>query len=386
MKTVIGLMSGTSVDAIDCVIMQFSGQKNLRWQLIGCLNYPWQPVVRTAILDACRPDYPVQQLTLLNFRLGQCFAQAVLELCTATGYPVDEVDAIACHGQTVWHQPTAMMCAEELARGTVQIGEPAVIASMTGRVVLSDFRAADMAVGGQGAPLVPWWDWRVMSSTRESRIVQNIGGIANATYLPQRGNVNNVIAFDTGPGNMVIDWLMASMTGGATNFDDGGTFASTGRVNNLLLSELLEHPFFSLPPPRSTGRESFGAEFARRVLHTAKLRRMCDKDIVATVTELTAVSIADAYRKWLPNSAMEGTVVLGGGGVRNAYLVDRLQLQLAGTSIKTHSHFGIPDDFREAMAFALLGYERLLHRCSNVMCATGASRPVCLGKSTLPPG
>lgn len=374
------------MDAIDGVIMQFSGQKNLRWQLIGCLSFPWPSAVRTAILDACRLDYPVQQLTLLNHRLGQCFAHAVIELCTACRYPLDAVDAIACHGQTIWHQPTPMMCAEEPARGTLQIGEPSVIASITGRKVLSDFRAADMAVGGQGAPLVPWWDWRVMSSTREARIIQNIGGIANATYLPVNGNVCDVIAFDTGPGNMVIDWLMASITGGEKHFDAGGEFAATGQVDDRLLRELLEQRFFALAPPRSTGREDFGAEFATGVLNTAKRRHVRNEDLVATVTELTAVSIAEAYRRWLPSAALEGTVVLGGGGVRNGYLVNRLQLQLMGTSIKTHADFGIPDDFREAMAFALLGYERLLHRCSNVPRATGASRAVCLGKSTLPPG
>ncbi len=385
MKTIVGLMSGTSVDAIDAVIMQFSGRTRLKWKLIASRSMPWPTTARAAILDACKSDYPLSQLTVLNYALGEYFGHAVCELCDHAGIPLAAIDAVASHGQTIWHQPAPVPSAGLIARGTMQIGEASVIAQITGCTVISDFRTGDLAAGGQGAPLVPWWDWRIMTHRRQTRIIQNIGGIANATFLPASGSLGQVVAFDTGPGNMVIDQLMTIMSGGQRLYDDDGAFAAQGVVHRDLLKVLLEHPFFAQRPPRSTGRELFGSEYAIRLTFEAKKRGMSDEDLIATVTELTAVSIADSYRRWLPITEGEIAVILGGGGARNGYLVERLKSLLPAYIVSTHDAFSIPSDYREAMAFALLGYERLNGQCSNVPTATGARLPVSLGKVTLPP-
>ncbi len=385
MKTVVGLMSGTSVDGIDGVIMQFSGNAIVRWKLLGSKCLRWPDEARAAILDACRSDYPVSLVTVLNYALGEYFGEAVCQLCNEFDVPLSAIDAIASHGQTIWHQPTALPSAGTMSRGTLQLGEAGVIARITGRPVISDFRAGDMAVGGQGAPLVPWWDWRIMRHRTETRVIQNIGGIANLTYLPAGRDVDQVMAFDTGPGNMVIDQLMALLTDGKQTYDEGGSFAARGTVQLELLTTLLMHPFFGQPPPRSTGREMFGADYAANVLSTARTRGISEQDLMATVTELTVESIAGCYENLLPAAAHGATVILSGGGVRNGYMVDRLRKRLPHNRVTTHEEWSIPDDFREAMAFALLGYERLMNRCSNVPAATGANLRVSLGKVTLPP-
>ncbi len=382
----IGLMSGTSADGIDAAVVEITGgPRRRKWTLRAFVCVPWEPPLRAAILDACRPDTPLQTLAVLNYRLGEAFAQAAQAAAEAAKLTLADVDAIASHGQTVWHQPTPLEVAGVGTTATVQIGEPAVIAARTGCPVVADFRAADMALGGQGAPLAPFADYFLFATNRETRAVQNLGGIANVTFLPAGGALSDVLAFDTGPGNMLLDALTRRVTAGAQSYDVGGALAAQGTVSTPLLNAFLDNPYFAAPPPKSTGRERFGADFAEQFFQAAQRARCSPADTLAAATALTAETIARAYRDWLLPRAPIQTVILGGGGVHNRTLTDLLAARLAPARLTTHAAFGLPDDAKEAVAFALLAYETLHGRPSNVPSATGARGPAILGKLTFPP-
>jgi len=382
----IGLMSGTSADGIDAALVEIEETNDrLHWQLKAFVCLRWPAALRDAILDCCRSDAPISIVTCLNYRLGEEFAIAARAAARAGGVTLAEVDAIASHGQTIWHQPTPLSIAGAPTTGTLQIGEPSVIAARTGCMVVADFRAADMALGGQGAPLAPYADYRLFGARTETRAVQNLGGIANVTLLPAGGALADVVAFDTGPGNLLLDALAFRLTDGRQRYDVDGALAIRGRACESLLADCLEHPYFALPPPKSTGRELFGADYAEWFSRRAVGAGCTGEDALATAAALTAESIARAYRMWLlPRGAIH-TVILGGGGVHNRALVHALQERLAPARIATHAEFGLPDDAKEAMAFALLGYATLHGAPSNVPSATGASGPAVLGKIVLPP-
>ncbi len=383
--TILGLMSGTSADGIDAALVRIEDREPLQWSLLGFHCVPWEAELRAAILDACRPDAPLQVLTALNFRLGAEFAKAAKAAVALAGTTLSDVDAVASHGQTVWHQPVPFPIAGEHVTGTMQLGEPSVIAAQTGCVVVADFRTADMAVGGQGAPLVPFADYRLFAHPTETRAVQNIGGIANVCYLPAGGKIGDIVAFDTGPGNMVLDALTQRLTAGKQRYDRDGALAAAGHVHMPLLTELLTHSYFALPPPKSTGREEFGETFTARCRERAETLGIAQRDLLATLTAFTAATIARAYRNFLlPRGPIE-TVICGGGGVHNVTLMGHLRRELAPARVTTHSEFGVPDDAKEAIAFALLAYETLHDRPSNVPAATGATRSAILGKIVLPP-
>lgn len=381
---IIGLMSGTSADGIDAALVEVSGEgRSTELRLVHFLCLPHSPSMREAILRACdSATCRIPDLCGLNVALGERFAEAALAVAGSAGIPLGRVEAIACHGQTIWHQPEPMTIGDAEARGTLQIGEPAVIAARTGCQVISNFRAADMAEGGQGAPLVPYADWALFTSDEESRAVQNIGGIANVTYLPRSADLQDVIAFDTGPGNMVIDGLVRALSNGERHYDENGAWAARGVVNRGLLDELLSDPYFSAPPPKTTGRERFGDSYARRFSQRAEQLGLSAEDTLATATALTSESIARSYESWLAPRGGADTIVMGGGGVHNKTLMKMLEERLAPARIATHDEFGIPDDAKEAVAFALLGYETLQGRPANVPSATGASRSVVLGSIT----
>jgi anhydro-N-acetylmuramic acid kinase len=248
--------------------------------------------------------------------------------------------------------------------------------------VIADFRPADMAVGGHGAPLVPYVDYLLFASPEESRAVQNIGGIGNVTFLPQGATEEAVLAFDTGTGNMLIDALVQELTEGRVRYDEAGAWAAQGESDFALLSEVLEMPFFAQPPPRTTGREMFGRDFTEEFLRKACARSLSEADILATATEITVESIAQAYERFLPPLER---VILGGGGVHNTYLMERLKQRLPRPIFQTHQDFGLPNDAKEAVAFALMGYETLHLRPANLPSATGAKRRAILGKVAYPP-
>lgn len=371
-RRIVGLMSGTSLDGIDAVVVEITG--GIPYTALRVLSFhtrPYSAEERAYLADLLRPDLPLPTLLEANVRLGELFAAAALQGIAQAGITPEQVDAIASHGQTIWHQPPRA----GRPGATLQIGEPAVIAERTGILTVADFRARDMAAGGQGAPLVPFADYLLFRSADQSVAVQNIGGIGNVTWLPRGGAPEEIIAFDTGPGNMLIDASVAHYGRGA--YDRDGAMAAAGQVDAVMLDEAMRHPYFAQSPPKSTGREFFGAGYAREFLRRAAARGLSPEDTVATATALTAESIARAYRDFLPGDI--DTVILGGGGSYNTTLRGMLAARLPGIPILRHEDRGLSGEAKEAIAFALLAHATLCGVPANIPSATGAARPVLLG-------
>jgi|YNPBryantNP2012_1023418.scaffolds.fasta_scaffold02735_7 anhydro-N-acetylmuramic acid kinase len=398
---VVGLMSGTSADGTDAAVVELWGAPPaLGWRLLKHVAVPHPPELRAEIFAAFRPETgAVDRLCRLNFRLGRAFAEAALAAIAAAGLRPDQVDLIGSHGQTVWHIPAGPDAS------TLQLGEPAVIAELTGITTISNFRTRDMAAGGQGAPLVPYLDQLLFAHPTLARAVQNIGGIANVTYLPPSlppvppnsppfpptlggqggggrgpGGQGEVIAFDTGPGNMLIDYAAGRATAGAWAYDRDGALAAQGRVDEALLAGLMAEPYLKQPPPKTTGRELFGVQFGARVWERAEAAGLAPCDIVATLTAFTARSIAQAYRDFLPRLPDE--VIVSGGGARNPMVMAFLRAELPTARVIPSDELGLPADAKEAVAFAVLAYETWHGRPGNLPAATGARRAVVLGSIT----
>lgn len=387
---VAGLMSGTSADGVDVAFVDIRGRKV---DLFAFETFPYSAAMRKSILDLCRPETArVDDICHLNHVLGEVFAEAVVRLCEKSGIPLASVDLIGSHGQTIWHNPQGPRHGGRVIRSTLQIGEPSRIAQRTGITTVADFRPRDMAAGGEGAPLVPYADYVLFSDRRLCRAVQNLGGIANVTFLPVRsdagrrssirpyGHTTNepVLAFDTGPGNMVIDGLVRLVTDGKKQYDRGGVMAGRGNVHEGMLKEMLRHPFLRRRPPKSTGREQFGQAYCEWLHGEARKRRLSVQDMLATATAFTASTIATAYRKFLPR--MPDEMILCGGGAHNATLVRMLQQHLEGVRIRSTDEFGISVDAKEAVSFAILAYATIHGVANNIPSVTGANEPVVLGK------
>jgi len=373
---VVGLMSGTSADGVDAAMVEISSRKV---RLLAFDTFAYPASLRRQILDLCRPESArLDDICHYNFVLGEVFADAVIKLCSKSGISLGSIDLIGSHGQTIYHQPCGKSYGGGEIHSTLQIGEPSVIAECTGVTTVADFRPRDMAAGGQGAPLVPYADYILFKHKRLTRAVQNIGGIANVTFLPGGCMQDDIIAFDTGPGNMVIDGMIRIISGGGKSYDAGGKMALRGAVDKRLLDELLRHPFFRRRPPKSTGREEFGADFTERIYRRAGKRSLSDADIVATVTALTARSIARAYRRFLP--VMPDELILCGGGSHNRTLVEMLHDELPEVKMLSTDDFGISVDAKEAISFAILAWATVKGMTNNVPAATGAERAVILGK------
>ena len=373
---IVGLMSGTSADGVDVAIVDITGRK-VHLRAFEMFSYP--PALRKRILDLCRPESArLDDICHYNFVLGEVFADAVVKLCSKSRISLSSIELIGSHGQTIYHNQRGKRYSRRAIRSTLQIGEPSVIAQRTGITTVADFRPRDMAAGGEGAPLVPYADHVLFGHNRLSRTVQNIGGIANVTFLPAGCRSDAILAFDTGPGNMVMDGIIRLATDGKRNFDRGGKMAARGTVDDKLLIEMLEHPFLRRRPPKSTGREEFGTEFAEQIRRRAVRRRLPDADVVATVTAFTAHSIARGYRRFLP--AMPDEMILCGGGAHNSTLVDMLRSELADVKMLSTSDFGISVDAKEAVSFAILAWATINGMANNVLRATGAKQPVVLGK------
>ena len=372
-------MSGTSADGLDTAIVDFSpsGTPNL----VAFATYPYTHSVRCRILDlAHAKTVELDELTRMDFLLGELFADAVIALAGDAGVPLSSIDYVGSHGQTVRHLPEPFRFCGRNVAATMQIAQPAIIAQRTGVTTISDFRPRDIAAGGHGAPLVPLTDWMLFSDKRITRAVQNIGGIANVTYLPAGGASDKIIAFDTGPGNMIIDHLVDQITGGKKRYDRGGAQAAKGAVCSKTLARLMRNAYFKRKPPKTTGRELFGCDFAEKLLKQARSGGLSDQDILATATNFTAVSIADAYRKHLPKLPDE--VILCGGGLRNATLVAAIQDRLPASRVIATDDLGVNADAKEAISFAMLARLTALGAAGNAPSATGASCPVILGTIT----
>jgi anhydro-N-acetylmuramic acid kinase len=373
---VAGLMSGTSADGIDVAIVDIGprGAKVLAFD-----TFPYAAALREMVFRLFRPETGrVDEICHANFAIGEAFAAALVRLAKASGIPLDSIDLVGSHGQTIHHIPEGRRAGGRRMGSTLQIGEPSVIAERTGITTVADFRPRDVAAGGEGAPLVPYADYFLFHDARVSRAVQNIGGIANVTYLPAGGKLADMLAFDTGPGNMMIDRAVHLATCGRRRFDEGGRIAWRGRVSEQFLAELLRHPYLRRRPPKSTGREMFGVQFTDVLYTRARKARLSAEDIMATLTAFTAASIAEAYRRFLPGPVDEA--ILCGGGARNSTLAAMLCEWLAPADVVIMDDLGISADAKEAVSFAILAYTTIRGEANNVPSATGAGRAVVLGK------
>lgn len=390
-RRILGLMSGTSCDGVDAALVDLRGRGlGMKVSVLRHVHHDYPASLRRRLLAVMAPaQTTTQELCELNVLVGEAFGKAALKVMKRRGGPHASVGLIGSHGQTICHRPPSAhpgrVCSGMRRLGsTLQIGDAAVIAARTGVPVVSDFRQADVAVGGQGAPLVPWTDYVLFRHPRCDRVIQNIGGIANLTYLPADGGLEDVIAFDTGPGNMVIDELVRRITRDRRSFDRWGEFAGRGRVDFRLLREWMRHPFLGYPPPKSCGREQFGADFVGRTVRARDLAAR-PNDLVATATALTAKTISDAYRRFLPSrhgSPAIDQVVLCGGGSRNTTLVKMLKDELPGIEVLPIDRLGIPDQAKEGVSFAMLAAACVDGVPANLPQVTGASCAVILGRMT----
>ncbi|XWX03152.1 anhydro-N-acetylmuramic acid kinase [Aggregatilineales bacterium SYSU G02658] len=374
---VVGLMSGTSADGIDAALCEISGAPpTLSARVLHGRTFPYDAALRQRILEACQPETSSSAaLCALNVELGAAFAQAVLDLLREAELDVSAVDLIASHGQTVWHEVRAGR-----VYGTLQLGEACVIAEQTGVTTIHNFRARDVAAGGHGAPLTAYVDWLLLRHPTRWRAVQNIGGMGNVSCLPPLSEPSAPLsAFDTGPGNALIDAATDALTEGQHRYDPDGQFAAQGRVDAGWLTALMQHPYLHQPPPKTTGRELFGTAQARALVAEGRSRGLGWRDILATLTAFTAHSIAHAYRAHLPHAVDE--IVLSGGGQHNRTLVNMLA-QAADAPVLTHEALGLSGDLKEALVFAVLAYETWHGRPATLPSQTGARHPSLLGQIT----
>lgn len=389
---VAGVMSGTSADGINVALLRMgesrgSGRTSAgAFELLGHAEYPYLKKVRAAVLAAMNAaQASVADLARLNFLLGELYSDAVL--ATERQFRM-KVDLVGCHGQTLYHQGEPARFLGRQLTATWQTGESAIVAARVGVPVVSDFRPADMAAGGKGAPLVPFLDYLLFRDARVGRILQNIGGIANLTAIPAGASASDVVAFDTGPGNMVIDGVTEMLLG--QPFDRGGRIAASGKVLDQVVRKCLQRDFFKRKPPKTAGREDFGREFVGEFLRSCG--RCPKQDVVATATALTAKSIADAVRRYTAGNSSSARkpafqeLILSGGGAKNSALVTMLTAELAplGVRLRFSDEFGLPSAAKEAVAFAVLAHETWHRRTSNVPSATGAKRAAVLGKISYP--
>lgn len=369
-------MSGTSLDGIDVAVVDIS-RGNV--SVVAHGTAPYSKAVRQAILSITNAEAHIARVSRLHALLGELYAAAVATVCRDSGVPLDSVELIGCHGQTVFHEGAGVKFLGRKVASTLQIGDGSVIAERTGIPVVSDFRTRDIAAGGQGAPLVPYVDYLLFRHRRRGRVALNIGGIANVTAIPPSARPEDVLAFDTGPGNMVVDALVSELSGGKSRFDRGGRIAARGRLNQPLLEALLRDPYFRRRPPKTAGREQFGKEFVERLIGSG----LPLEDLITTATALTAAAISVGIDRFVHPRMKVDELIASGGGVHNPQMMAYLAAFLPNVAIRTSDEFAIDVDGKEAIAFAILAYETWRKRPSNLPSATGAKRPVVLGKISL---
>ena len=375
----VGLMSGTSLDGVDTVLCEISGQdESTKVKQLYFKTYDIPESLRTKIRKCCsRELIPVDLICSLNFELGYLFADAVKSLCKDANVKLEDLSFIASHGQTIFHIPKLY---DDYVPSTLQIGEAAIIANECKTKVISNFRVMDMAVGGEGAPLVPYSETLLYSEKNQAVALQNIGGIGNVTVLPKKGDTKKVIAFDTGPGNMMIDEAVRTFYG--KKYDTDGYYARQGNLISSLAAELKEHPYFNLEIPKTTGREMFGEHFTKSILE--KYHSCEPNDLIHTFTWFTAYSIAYHYKKYLISEYGLKKCIIGGGGAYNSYLLELIRNEIPEVTVMTQEEHGFSSEAKEALAFVILGNQTYHRSPSNVPSATGAKKSVILGQITYP--
>ena len=387
-RHVVGMMSGTSVDGVDAALVEISGtDSEPKVKLLAFENKPYPPQVREKIFSLFTPaNATVDKVGYMNFLLGEIYAKSALSVIEKAGMKPEEIDVIGSHGQTIWHAPIPESPDGIPVAYTVQIGEGSVIAERTGILTVSDFRVADMAAGGQGAPLVPFSEYLLYRREKETILLQNIGGIGNMTVMPAGAKPRDVFAFDTGPGNMIIDAVISAVTGGEKTYDAGGETAAKGRVCNALLDILKEEPYYRQPLPKTTGREHFGVQYTEKILSWWKENPIPVEDLLATVTDLTAYSIADAYERYVLPKYRASEIIVGGGGSYNATLLRFMKERFAshGVAVRTQEDLGLSSDAKEAVAFALMADCCMRGKANTLPSVTGAEHPAVMGKISQP--
>jgi anhydro-N-acetylmuramic acid kinase len=384
---VLGLMSGTSADGIDVALARISGSPpNLKAKLLGHTSFRFPPSIRKEILHVAEQrSITAGELSQLNFRLGELFADAALAACRRFRVSPRRISLIGSHGQTVFHQGRPIPFFGHPTSSTLQIGEASVIAARTGITTIGDFRPADIAVGGQGAPLVPYADYLLYQHPKLGRVSLNLGGIANITVIPATAKPSHVFAFDTGPANILIDALVSHFTGGRQLFDKNARLAIGGRSLPALLDDLLRDPYLKLAPPKSTGRETYGNAYVQKLLALGRRHRAKPADLIRAATIFTALSVVDALNRFVLPKTKIRQLIVSGGGAHNPLILAQLAAVLPGIDVFPSSRLGIPVDAKEAFAFALLAYETFYQRPANIPAATGARRPAILGKTSYAP-
>lgn len=376
---VIGLMSGTSADGIDVALCDIKGAPPQLTATIEASYFEAYPrPLRQRILDACQPDTSrVDEICLLNFELPEFFSDAILKMLDQASVSPADVDLIGSHGQTIWHNVDT----HGQVTATFQITSGSVIAERTGITTINNFRERDVTAGGQGAPLTGYADWLLLRHETHWRAIQNIGGMGNVTFLPPlTDTTRQPIAFDTGPGNALVDMAVSILTEGAQTYDNGGQMAANGRVHEGWLDELMEHPYIQRGLPKTTGRELFGTQMAEQLVAHGQGLDLSPADILSTVTMFTATTIADAYQRFAPQPI--GEVILGGGGRHNQTMIGILSGLLGGVPVLTHEDIGLDSDFKEALVFAVLAYETWHGRVGCLPSLTGATHATVLGQIT----
>lgn len=384
-RRIVGLMSGTSADGVDACLVEVTGSGlELGWKVLSVQSVAYPAEVRRAVLEVSEGETGrTDAICTLNFILGEIFAEAALKAIRSAKLRPQQIDLVASHGQTIHHLPESRSIDGYASRSTFQIGETAVIAERVGVPVVGDFRVRDVAAGGVGAPLVPYADRILFQQPTRAVALQNIGGIANVTLLPPAQSGKPLLAFDTGPGNMIIDAVVHDVTLGKQTFDQGGEMARAGAIDHALVERLMDDPFVNRVPPKTAGRENFGREFFRTLTTLSLFGRVKGNDLVATVTQFTARSIAENYRRhvlpyWRPEE-----IIVCGGGSQNPFMMERLREELPGIPVVPIDERGVPWQAKEALSFAILGNESVCGVPSNVPAVTGASHPVLLGKFVL---
>jgi anhydro-N-acetylmuramic acid kinase len=384
---VLGIMSGTSADGIDVALARISGAPpKLSAKLLGHTSGKFPPALRKEILRVAEQQ-PITAgaLSRLNFRLGELFAAAAVAACRKFRVSLDRISLIGSHGQTIFHQGKPANSLGRRTASTLQIGEPAIIAVRTGITTVGDFRPADIALGGQGAPLVPYADYLLYRHPKLGRVSLNLGGIANITVLPRACKPHQVFAFDTGPANMLIDALVSHFARGHRRFDENARLASQGRSLPALLDDLLRDPYLKLAPPKSTGREYYGHAYLKTILELSRRHRAKPNDLIRAATIFTALSVVDALNRFVLRKTKIHQLIVSGGGAHNPLILAQLSAALPGIEVLPSGRLGIPEEAKEAFAFALLAYETFHRRPANLPSATGARDATILGKISYAP-